>query len=76
LLGRAGVNIRFMSVAAIDRDESAEEEEDEVDGVEDATQGGTREALMILGIDRVVDESVRKGLVGEEGVLEAEFVVL
>ncbi|KAK4984162.1 hypothetical protein LTR66_008592, partial [Elasticomyces elasticus] len=75
LLGRAGVNIRFMSVAAIDRDESAEEE-DEVDGVEDATQRGTREALMILGIDRVVDESVRKGLVGEEGVLEAEFVVL
>jgi D-3-phosphoglycerate dehydrogenase len=34
------------------------------------------EALMILGVEGEVGEEVRKGLVGEDGVLEAGVVVL
>ncbi|KAF4549791.1 D-isomer specific 2-hydroxyacid dehydrogenase-like protein 2 [Elsinoe fawcettii] len=60
-LGKAGVNIRFMSVAPL--------EEGEV-------EGRGKEALMILGVDNVVEESVRRDLVGEEGMLEANLVVL
>lgn len=67
-LGKAGVNIKFMSVAPI---ESAEDSDSE------AQQNGIEhEALMILGVNKKVDESVRKGLVGEDGVLEAGVVVL
>lgn len=66
ILGKAGVNIRFMSVAPIDdRGQSGRRE----------AHGGN-EALMILGVDRAVEESVRKGLLSEEGVLEAGVVVL
>jgi D-3-phosphoglycerate dehydrogenase len=60
LLGKAGVNIKFMNVAPLY--EEAEE------------GGGSSEALMILGIDRMVGEDVMKGLIGEEGVLEASVV--
>lgn len=64
-LGKAGVNIRFMSVAPLDKqDEGWEDEKKE------------KEALMILGVDNVVEESVRRDLVGEEGMLEANLVVL
>ncbi len=35
-----------------------------------------REALMILGLDRAVDDVVRKSLIGKEGMLEVSVVVL
>ena len=38
--------------------------------------GDQNEALMILGVDRQVDENVRKDLLGEDGVLEAASVTL
>ena len=70
-LGKAGVNIRFMSVAPM---------EESGDGLAaDSQQNGTakeKEALMILGIDHTVDEEVRKGLIGGDGVLEVGVVVL
>jgi hypothetical protein len=37
---------------------------------------GENEALMILGVEGDVSEDVRKGLMGEDGVLEAGVVVL
>lgn len=74
-LGKAGVNIRFMSVAPIDSDGESKK-----DGLaEDRQQNGSEgenEALMILGVDRPVDEDVRKSIVGGDGVLEASVVVL
>lgn len=71
-LGKAGVNIRFMSVAPIDEGLRNN------GGLQpDATANGKEnEALMILGIDREVDENVRKDLLGDDGVLEAGSVVL
>lgn len=37
---------------------------------------GEKEALMILGVDKPVDEEVRKSIVGGDGVLEASVVLL
>ncbi|KAF2438138.1 phosphoglycerate dehydrogenase [Karstenula rhodostoma CBS 690.94] len=66
LLGKAGVNIKFMNVAPLhDADEGGEAE-----GL------GSKEALMILGVEGEVTESVRRGLISEEGALEASLVVL
>jgi D-3-phosphoglycerate dehydrogenase len=59
LLGKAGVNIKFMNVAPLE--EEFEEE-------------GKNEALMILGVDGGVGDDVLKRLIGEEGVLEASVV--
>lgn len=74
-LGKAGVNIRSMSVAPLDRDE--EGEGDELTKVDSLVQGRKEnEALMILGVDGMVEDSVRKDLIGQEGVLEASVVVL
>jgi D-3-phosphoglycerate dehydrogenase len=63
LLGKAGVNIKFMNVAPLHEDV----EEETVD---------SQEALMILGVDKPVGEDVVKGLIAEEGVLEASVVTL
>lgn len=79
-LGKAGVNIRFMSVAPVDdgKDSSAGEELAKVDSLleTNGNENEKNEALMILGVDRTVSEDVRQGLVGEGGVLEAGVVVL
>nr|POF04507.1 d-3-phosphoglycerate dehydrogenase 1, chloroplastic [Quercus suber] len=72
-LGKAGVNIRSMTVAPIEqdtRDPSANTDSQDADGPAE------HEALMILGVDRAVDESVRKSLIGDDGVVEASVVVL
>ncbi|KAF1981540.1 phosphoglycerate dehydrogenase [Aulographum hederae CBS 113979] len=66
-LGMAKVNINFMSVAPL-----GEEEEE----VENGSGRKDREALMILGVDRPVEDEVVKSLIGDEGVLEASVVVL
>ncbi|KAI4606980.1 hypothetical protein J4E83_009735 [Alternaria metachromatica] len=80
LLGKAGVNIEFMNVAPL----SGEVEERLVgrneggrDGNGNGVEGkgeGSNEALMILGVDKMVGEDVLKALIGEEGVLEASVV--
>jgi len=79
-LGKAGVNIRFMSVAPIDEAiGNGDEGLAKVDSVMQTNGNGSKqenEALMILGVDRAVDEDVRKGLMGEDGLLEAGVVVL
>ncbi|KAK1015854.1 hypothetical protein LTR54_003583 [Friedmanniomyces endolithicus] len=77
-LGKAGVNIRSMTVAPI---ETGGEEVGVTAGDGGAGEGGAegakqREALMILGLDRAVDDVVRKSLIGEEGMLEVSVVVL
>lgn len=81
LLGRAGVNINFMSVAPIEKGEEGEwvrDEDGRINGAREVNGAETKEneALMILGVEGKVDESVRKGLIGGEGVLEAGIVVL
>lgn len=63
LLGKAGVNIRFMNVAPLHDAEEGEER-------------GNKEALMILGVEGEVSEGVRRGLISGEGALEASLVVL
>ncbi|EGD86484.2 phosphoglycerate dehydrogenase [Trichophyton rubrum D6] len=65
ILGKRGVNINFMSVAPISKGKKQQKEIDSSD-----------EALMILGVDRAVDECVVKGLVNEGGVLSASVVSL
>jgi len=67
VLGKAGVNIKFMNVAPLD--EEVEERQNEQNG-----KAGNKEALMILGVDGRVGEDVLKELIKEEGVLEASVV--
>ncbi|KAH7397287.1 D-isomer specific 2-hydroxyacid dehydrogenase [Pyrenochaeta sp. MPI-SDFR-AT-0127] len=67
LLGKAGVNIKFMNVAPLD--EEVEERQNE-----NGQTKGSNEALMILGVDKPVGEDVQKALIGPEGVLEASVV--
>ncbi|KAL9094904.1 MAG: hypothetical protein Q9165_002854 [Trypethelium subeluteriae] len=64
-LGKAGVNISAMTVAPVDKEIGQDEGKD-----------GKNEALMILKIDREVEDEVIKNLINEEGVLEASVVVL
>jgi len=76
-LGKAGVNIRFMSVAPIDK--AGDDSLRKVDSVvqpNGSSMKAENEALMILGVDRAVDDEVRKSLIGDEGVVEASVVVL
>lgn len=61
VLGKAGVNIRFMSVAPLEFGAPGE---------------GDNEALMILKVDAAPGQEVIKGLIGEEGVVEASVVSL
>jgi D-3-phosphoglycerate dehydrogenase len=64
LLGKAGVNIKFMSVAPLYED---------MEGKDGAEQN---EALMILGVDKPVGDDVVKGLITSEGALEVSVVTL
>jgi D-3-phosphoglycerate dehydrogenase len=61
VLGKAGVNIKFMSVAPLEFG---------------APDHGDGEALMILKVDSVPSSKVMKELVSEEGVLETSIVSL
>ena len=89
-LGQAGVNVSFMTVAPIDSSKTTRDDVTS-GGLHAATTTATattaangdkatpdpeKEALMILGVDRVVDESVRGDLLGENGVLEVGVVTL
>lgn len=70
-LGKAGVNIKFMNVAPLD-EEVEEQRQNGADAGDE--KEGSKEALMILGVDKPVGEDVLKRLIGEEGVLEASVV--
>jgi D-3-phosphoglycerate dehydrogenase / 2-oxoglutarate reductase len=61
LLGKEGVNINYMSVAPVHVEGKAADE---------------GEALMILGVDKPVSDDTVKGLICENGVLEATLVNL
>ncbi|KAH8722938.1 D-isomer specific 2-hydroxyacid dehydrogenase [Phaeosphaeriaceae sp. PMI808] len=65
LLGKAGVNIKFMSVAPLDEDDEKQNGDE---------KSRSNEALMILGVDKPVGEDVQKALVGPEGILEVSVV--
>jgi D-3-phosphoglycerate dehydrogenase len=73
LLGKAGVNIKFMNVAPLH-----EEVEEAGAGMEAESNGDVAksEALMILGVDKPVGEDVVKALIDREGVLEVSVVTL
>ncbi|KAF7950289.1 hypothetical protein EAE96_007577 [Botrytis aclada] len=70
ILGRAGINVRFMSVAALDK-KGGESGSEGVQGEEIKN-----EALMILGIDGVVGREVEEELRGEEGIFDVGIVCL
>ncbi|GIJ82687.1 hypothetical protein Asppvi_001198 [Aspergillus pseudoviridinutans] len=67
LLGQEGVNINFMTVAPVSRKFVSEP---------DGDSKSKHEALMILGIDKVVDQRVADGLVKGGGVLSASVISL
>jgi D-3-phosphoglycerate dehydrogenase len=69
ILGKHGINIKFMSVAALDSDKR---QEDRDSGIE--TKGN--EALMILGIEGTVDKEVASELGREQGILNVSVVRL
>ncbi|TGO17093.1 hypothetical protein BTUL_0021g00770 [Botrytis tulipae] len=72
ILGRAGINVRFMSVAALDKKGGENRNGDE------GMQGEEikNEALMILGIDGVVGREVEEELKREEGIFDVGIVCL
>jgi D-3-phosphoglycerate dehydrogenase len=77
-LGKAGVNIRFMSVAPIGEKQEGNRDLSKIDSKVEQLDIGEKEneALMILGVEGDVSEQVRKDLIGEDGVLEAGVVML
>jgi D-3-phosphoglycerate dehydrogenase len=79
ILGKESVNINFMTVAPVSKKLSGS---DDLAGAGDgltepkSLDEVKNEALMILGIDRVVDKGVSEALVRGEGVLSASAVSL
>ena len=69
ILGKHGINIRFMSVAALD---SVRQQDDKDSRIE--PKGN--EALMILGIEGTVDKEVETELRQEQGILDVSIVRL
>ena len=81
LLGKESVNINFMSVApASYKNNEAYVPKMAQERLRTPSDASTRkestEALMILGVDREVDDTVLKGLVEGGGVLSVSSVVL
>lgn len=92
ILGKGGVNINFMSVAPVSRDEddhedggniagdagTGGEERGHVDGSGSGSgeRGGENEALMILGVDKDVGQDVVGELLGAKGILSVSVVTL
>lgn len=66
ILGKAGVNIRSMNVAALDRGV----------GNGEGGKGDESEALMILGVQGSVGREVVEELRGEKGILDVSVVRL
>ncbi|USW47280.1 Putative D-isomer specific 2-hydroxyacid dehydrogenase, catalytic domain, ACT-like protein [Septoria linicola] len=74
-LGLAGVNIKFMSVAPIDDGKPPVAAEPATSGAV-GKHGKENEALMILGVDRAIDDAVKQDLLNEQGVFEVAVVAL
>ena len=73
ILGRHGINIKFMSVAALDKGQLGEG--GCVSGYVSEVEG-ENEALMILGVSGTVGREVEAELRGEKGILDVSVVVL
>ncbi|CAG8953560.1 hypothetical protein HYFRA_00010018 [Hymenoscyphus fraxineus] len=76
ILGRHGVNIRFMSVAALEGSVGGTSGEGEGGGKEGGEGDGENEALMILGVEGIVEKDVEAELRGEKGILDVSVVRL
>ncbi|KAJ5093483.1 hypothetical protein N7456_009344 [Penicillium angulare] len=84
ILGREGVNINFMTVAPVSSKLSIHNAPSDAkfvkDGptevLSDVSGSGKTEALMILGVDRVVPQQTAEDLVQEGGVLSACAITL
>lgn len=68
ILGRHGINVRFMSVASLDLEGEVVEADAPVDEA--------NEALMILGVKGTVGREVEQELRGETGILDVTIVRL
>jgi D-3-phosphoglycerate dehydrogenase len=77
ILGRHGINIRFMSVAAIEGNRDGESgsvgSKERGEGVVEEKED---EALMILGVEGNVGREVEGELRGEQGILDVSVVRL
>ena len=73
VLGAQGINITFMQVASLGRMEARQAAAQVSDGT---SSPAAKEALMILGIDGDVTESVVSGLKKAEGILDVSLVRL
>lgn len=81
ILGQEGVNINFMAVAPVSTNlvnEQPQKTFDTDNGLNEPSTKGqpSKEALMILGIDRVVPAHVTAALAKESGILSACAVTL
>lgn len=77
ILGRAGINIRFMSVAALDGCEGEVGGEGKGEGEGEVEEKGSNEALMILGIEGpAVGKDVEGELRAQKGILDVSVVRL
>lgn len=92
ILGKSDVNINFMSVAPVSSQSLLNRTEKFGSGLEETQKCqdgsgkglqskyespyGSEEALMILGVDKTVEQNVVESLVREEGVLNASVISL
>jgi len=74
ILGRHGINIKFMSVAALDRGRRGSGSGDM--SVEHSDSEAENEALMILGVQGTVGKEVEAELREEKGILDVTVVRL
>jgi D-3-phosphoglycerate dehydrogenase len=74
ILGRHGINIKFMSVAALDRGRSGSGSGEM--SVEQSESEAENEALMILGVQGTVGKEVEAELREEKGILDVSVVRL
>lgn len=72
ILGKHGINVKFMTVAALESVVG----DGEGDGGEGRNEKGESEALMILGVKGVVGKEVERELQNEEGILDVSVVRL
>lgn len=84
ILGREGVNINFMTVApvsskltlSLNPNEAKLAKDGRSEGLSTDVAPGNKEALMILGIDRGVQQQTIADLMKEGGILSASAVTL
>ncbi|KAF7190131.1 D-3-phosphoglycerate dehydrogenase 2, chloroplastic [Pseudocercospora fuligena] len=75
-LGKSGVNIKFMSVAPIDVGQQNASATGNTQTAGPDGHAPENEALMILGVDRAIDDAVKQDLLGESGMFEVGVVTL